>query len=295
MSRFAYVNGRYVPHAQASVHVEDRGYQFADGVYEVIALRNGLPVDLGLHLDRLNRSLAALFIDEPMPRRALVHVLRQVVKKNRVGNGIVYVQVTRGVAPRNHPFPRHVPPALVITARPRVGPRADQVENGIRVLTMADARWARCDIKAIALLPNVLAKQQAAEAGAYEAWLTTPDGSVTEASASNAWIIEADGTLVTHPLGQAILPGVTRAVVLDIARQAGIPVTERPFTVAEAKAAREAFITSTTSLVLPVVQIDDVVIGNGHPGEVARRLRALYIDHMSGKSAGWDAEGHLGS
>ncbi|MFA7431450.1 MAG: D-amino-acid transaminase, partial [Rhodospirillaceae bacterium] len=288
MSRIAYVNGRYLPHSQALVHVEDRGYQFSDGVYEVIAIRGGLPVDLGLHLVRLSNSLDALFIDEPMPRRALVHVLRQVVKRNRVRNGIVYVQVTRGVAPRNHPFPHNVPPSLVVTAKLRVGPRADQVEEGVRVVTVPDGRWARRDIKSISLLPNVLAKQRAVEAGAYEAWLTTPDGTVTEASASNAWMVEADGTLVTHPLGHDILPGVTRAMVIKVAQQAGIAVAERAFTVAEAKAARESFITSTTSYVLPVVQIDDTVIGNGHPGEVARRLRALYIDHMGGKAAGWD-------
>lgn len=286
MSRIAYVNGRYVPHGRAMVHVEDRGYQFADGVYEVIALRGGAPVDLGLHLDRLSRSLAELFIDEPMPRAVLVHILRQVVARNRVRDGIVYLQVTRGVAPRNHPFPRHVHPAVVVTARPRVGPRADQVEQGVRVISVPDGRWARRDVKSVSLLPNVLAKQRAAEKGAYEAWLTMPDGTVTEASSSNAWIVDADGTLVTHALSHDILPGVTRKVVLDLARAEGIPVAERVFTLDEAKAAREAFITSTTSFVLPVTQIDDAVIGNGHPGTVALRLRTLYLERMAG-AATW--------
>lgn len=285
MSRIAYVNGRYVAHGRAMVHVEDRGYQFADGVYEVIALRGGVPVDLGPHLDRLDRSLAELSIAAPMPRRALVHVLRQVVARNRVKDGIVYLQVTRGVAPRNHPFPRHVRPAVVVTARPRVGPRADQVEQGVRVIGVADGRWARRDVKSVSLLPNVLAKQRAVEKGAYEAWLTLPDGTVTEASSSNAWVVTADGTLVTHPLGHDILPGVTRRAVLDLARAEGIPVAERPFTLAEAKAAREAFITSTTAFVLAVTQIDDTVIGNGHPGTVATRLRALYVARMAGATA----------
>lgn len=288
MSRIAYVNGRYVPHGEAAVHVEDRGYQFADGVYEVIAIHRGQPVDLGPHLDRLSRSLAELFIAEPMPRRALVHILRQVVVRNRVRDGIVYVQVTRGVAPRNHPFPKHIRPAVVVTARSRVGAKPAQAEAGVRVVTVPDGRWARRDVKSIALLPNVLAKQRAAEVSAFEAWLTTPDGTVTEASSSNAWIVTAEGTLVTHPLGHDILPGVTRAVVLNLARQAGIAVEERPFTVDEARRAREAFITSTTSLVLPVVQIDDAVVANGYPGETARRLRAMYVEHMAGEAAGWE-------
>ncbi|MGC2854206.1 D-amino-acid transaminase [Novispirillum sp. DQ9] len=285
MSRIAYVNGRYVPHSDAAVHVEDRGYQFADGVYEVIAVRGGAAVDLGLHLDRLSRSLAALSIAEPMSRRALAHILRQVVVRNRVRDGIVYLQITRGVAPRNHPFPRHVRPSVVVTARPGVGPRAAQVEEGGRVVSVPDARWARRDVKSVSLLPNVLAKQAAVEKGAYEAWLTMPDGTVTEASASNAWIVTADGTLVTHPLGHDILPGVTRKVVLDLARAAGMTVAERAFTLDEAKAAREAFITSTTAFVLAVTQIDDTVVGNGHPGEVARALRALYQDRMAGAAA----------
>lgn len=285
MSRIAYVNGRYVPHARASVHVEDRGYQFADGVYEVIAIRGGAPVDLGPHLERLSRSLAELFIAEPMPRRVLVHILRQVVVRNRVRDGIVYLQVTRGVAPRNHPFPRHVAPAVVVTARPHAGPRADQVEQGVSVVSVADGRWSRRDVKSVSLLPNVLAKQIAVEKGAYEAWLTLPDGTVTEASASNAWMVDADGTLVTHPLGHDILPGVTRKVVLELARAEGIPVAERAFSLAEAKAAREAFITSTTSFVLAVTQIDDTVIGNGHPGAVASRLRTLYLERMAGAAA----------
>lgn len=288
MSRIAYVNGRYVAHSDAAVHVEDRGYQFADGVYEVIAVRGGAAVDLSLHLDRLSRSLAALSIAEPMSRRALTHILRQVVVRNRVRDGIVYLQITRGVAPRNHPFPRHVRPSVVVTARPGVGPRAAQVEEGVRVVSVPDARWARRDVKSVSLLPNVLAKQAAVENGAYEAWLTMPDGTVTEASTSNAWIVTADGTLVTHPLGHDILPGVTRKVVLDLARAVGMTVAERAFTLDEAKAAREAFITSTTAFVLAVMQIDDTVVGNGHPGEVARALRALYQDRMAGAAA-WTA------
>lgn len=280
MSRIAYVNGRYVPHGDAAVHVEDRGYQFADGVYEVIAIHRGTPVDLGPHLDRLDRCLADMQIARPMTRPALVHVLRQVVRRNRVRDGIVYLQVTRGVAPRNHAFPKGVAPAVVVTARPRVGPSPKQVAEGVGIITLPEQRWARRDVKTVGLLANVLAKQKAAEAGAFEAWLVAPDGTVTEATSSNAWIVTAEGVLVTRPLSWEILPGITRMRVIDLARRAGLRVEERAFSVEEARAAREAFVTSTTAFVLPVVSIDGTPIANGHPGTVAGQLRALYMDHM---------------
>jgi D-alanine transaminase len=277
MSRVAYVNGRYVPHAEASVHIEDRGYQFADGVYEVIAILGGKFLDEEGHHQRLERSLRELRIAPPMNRRALSHVLRETVRRNRIASGIVYIQITRGVSRRDHPFPAGVPASLVVTARRIKGPSSAAVEQGIGVVTLPDIRWRRRDIKSISLLPNVLAKQAARENQAYEAWLVGEDGRVHEGSSTNAWIVTRAGVLVTHPAGPEILNGITRLGVLAAARKQGIKIEERPFTVDEAKAAREAFISSTTSHVLPVVSIDGQPVGNGHPGEVTRALLAGYL------------------
>jgi D-alanine transaminase len=283
MARISYVNGRFLPHVQALVHVEDRGYQFADGVYEVIAIRDGEPANEALHFARLERSLAGLRIAAPMSPRALDLVIRQLVRRNRLRDGIVYLQVTRGVAPREHRFPDHARPSLVLTARRARPLRAEAVEEGVAVITIPDIRWGRCDIKSIALLPNALGKQEAYEAGAYEAWQIDAEGMVTEGTSTNAWIVTDTGEVVTHPADHAILDGVTRVRVIDIARAAGIAVTLRPFSVAEAKAAREAFLTSTTAALLPIVQIDDSPIGDGWPGPLTRRLRALYLAAATGK------------
>lgn len=277
MSRVAYVNGQYVPHAEAGVHIEDRGYQFADGVYEVIALIGGKFLDEEGHHQRLERSLRELRIAQPMDRRALSHVLRETVRQNRLTSGIVYIQITRGVARRDHPFPADVPPSLVVTARRIKGPSAAAVEQGIAVITAPDIRWQRRDIKSISLLPNILAKQAARESKAYEAWLVGEDGVVHEGSSTNAWIVTREGVLVTHPAGNEILNGITRLGVLAAAKKQGLKVEERPFTVAEAKAAKEAFISSTTSHVLAVVSIDGQPVGNGHPGEATRALLTGYL------------------
>ncbi|WP_299443662.1 D-amino-acid transaminase [uncultured Rhodospira sp.] len=286
MSRVAYVNGRYLPHAEAAVHVEDRGLQFADGVYEVIAIVNGRPIDLGGHMTRLARSLRELRMAMPMPARPLRIVLREVVRRNRVRNGIVYLQVSRGAYKRDHPFPPpSVLPSLVVTARSGVAPSASMVENGVGVVTVADQRWARRDIKSVSLLPNVLAKQHAKDMGAYEAWQVDRDGFVTEGTSTNAWIVTQDGTLVTRPLGHDILAGITRDAVLRLAREAGLTVEERPFTVDEARAAREAFISSTTAAALPIVRIDDAVIANGVPGSITRQVWDLYEGYMAGPGA----------
>jgi D-alanine transaminase len=282
MSRIAYVNGRYARHGEAQVHIEDRGYQFADGVYEVIAVVGGRLVDGGPHIERLERSLAELEMAMPMARGALEVVLAETVRRNGVREGMVYVQVSRGVARRDHPFPRNARQALVVTSRSLVFPRDSDSVVGARVITTPDIRWGRCDIKSISLLPNVLAKQQAIEAGAYETWMVDGDGHVTEGSATNTWILSRDGYVVTRPLSNAILGGITRQTVLRLARTAGVAVEERAFTVAEAKAAREAFITSTTNLLKPVTQIDDAVIGNGEPGETSRHLLGLYLDYARG-------------
>jgi D-alanine transaminase len=275
MSRIAYVNGQYVPHRRAAVHVEDRGYQFADGVYEVVAVRGGQLIDLPPHFDRLERSLRELAIEPPMSRRALSFVLKEVVRRNRVRNGIVYLQITRGVAPRDHQFPVDPSAAVVVTARNAM-PKVALREAGVGVVSTPDIRWKRRDIKSVSLLPNVLAKQKAVESGVYEAWQIDEDGFVTEGSATNAWIVTKDGEIVTRHTDESILSGVTRLAVMALAKRDGITVVERPFSLEEAKAAKEAFLTSTTSNVMPVIAIDGSVIGNGHPGMVTRALSELY-------------------
>lgn len=280
MTRAAYVNGRFVPLAAATIGIEERGLQFAHGVYEVLKAVGGRLVDLDRHLERLERSAAAIEVPLPMSRGALVLLLEELLRRNRLRDAAVYVQVSAGVAPRNHAWPPGLRPSLVATVRPARFPTAAEMASGVRVITMPDERWARCDIKSIALLPNVLAKQRAAAAGCREAWLIDRDGLVTEGASSNAWIVDRDGTLVTRPLGPAILGGVTRAVLLELARAHGIAVAERPFRLEEAQAAREAFLTSTTSLVLPVTEIDGRPIANGRPGSLTLRLARLYAAHV---------------
>jgi D-alanine transaminase len=279
MLHIAYVNGRYLPHEQASVHIEDRGYQLADGVYEVCIVREGRLIDEERHLRRLARSLDELQIRWPMHRSALAIVIREVVRRNRVRDGMVYVQVTRGVAPRNHPFPpASVRPSLVVTARSTdIAAGEKSASEGIAVITTPDTRWERVDIKSVSLLPNVLAKQKAKEAGAIEAWFVDRDGLVTEGASTNAWIVTGEGVLVTRGLSNAILRGVTRDVVLDLLRREEIRFEERGFTVAEAIGAREAFITSAGNLVMPVIRIDGHAIGSGQPGELSLKLRRLFF------------------
>lgn len=280
MPRIAYVNGRYLPHAHAGVHIEDRGYQFADGVYEVCEVARGFIVDMTRHLDRLDRSLRELAIGWPLHRSALQVVMREVVRRNHVRNGLVYLQVTRGVAPRDHVYPAaETPRTLVVTAK-KTDPAASakRAEKGIKVITVPENRWERVDIKTVGLLPNAMAKQKAKEAGAQEAWFVDPDGTVKEGASTNAWIVTQDGRLVTRPAEFGILRGVTRATVMDVAKKLGVKVEERAFTVEEARKAREAFITAATTIVMPVVDIDGSAIANGHPGSVAVSLRAAFFD-----------------
>jgi D-alanine transaminase len=281
MSRIAYVNGRYGPHRNALIHVEDRGYQFADGVYEVCEVREARLVDERRHMARLTRSLAELRIGLPMPLPALSVVLHETVRRNRVRNGTVYLQITRGVARRDFAFPPPATaPSIVVTARSHDTVKAENAAaEGIAVITLADKRWARPDIKSVSLLPNVLAKQAARDAGAREAWLVDGRGYVTEGASSNAWIITADGEVVTRPADNSILSGISRAVVLDVLAARGLTFTERPFTVAEAKAAREAFITAASQIVQPVVSIDGKPVGDGRPGPVALALRRQFHRH----------------
>ena len=286
MPRLAYVNGRYVPHARAVVHVEDRGYQFADGVYEVVPIRRGRLIDEDPHLDRLDYSLRALRIAWPMSRAALKLVLRELIRRNGVADGIVYVQATRGVAPRDHKFPAHPRTALVVTTKRLKPLSASLLATGAAVITIPDDRWRRCDIKSVSLLPNVLGKQQAVEAGAYEAWQVDAEGYVTEGTSTNAWIVTADGRLVTRDAGPAILNGITRRSLLKLLRAEGLAFEERRFSVAEAMAAREAFLTSSSSVVLPVTRIDGAAIGDGRPGPLTARLRARYLADVAGGEAG---------
>jgi len=281
MPRIAYVNGRYVPLSQAVVHIEDRGYQFADAVYEYFSVFDGKVGDFDGHIERLWRSLSELRIDRPMSQAALKTVMDQTVRRNRIRQGAIYLQISRGTAPRDHAFPEAgTPPSVVITAKP-VDFTAGEAKaaKGVKVLTQPDIRWGRCDIKTVGLLPNVLAKQAAREAGAYEAWLVDDLGFVTEGASTNAWIIDESGALRTRDTQANILRGVTRLHLLDIAAEAGLTVDQRPFTVAEAKRAKEAFITAASTFVMPVVEVDGAKIGDGAPGPVAKRLRALYLSN----------------
>ncbi len=285
MPRYAYVNGRYLQHGDAAVHIEDRGYQFGDGVYEVIPVAGARPVDEGPHLDRLERSLAELCIDMPVPRRSLELICREMLRRNGLRDGLVYIQVTRGVAPRNHSFPAEVHPSLVITTKRMNFAGESKFEKGVSVITVPDRRWERRDIKTTNLLPNCLAKQEAVEAGAYEALQIDREGNVTEGTSSNAWIVTRDGRLVTRHLSNDILHGVTRRTILAIALEEGVTFEERPFNVEEALGSEEAFVTSATSFLTPVVRIDGKPIGDGKPGSLTRRLLAWYRDYIAGMRA----------
>jgi D-alanine transaminase len=279
MARVSYVNGSYELHSEAAVHIEDRGYQFADGIDEYFAFYNGTLLDADLHFTRLERSLAALSIDKPMSTASLRIVINELIERNNKPDGGVYLQVTRGVARRDHPFPKHIKPALTITVCSAKSPKPHEIKNGVHAITLADHRWHRRDVKSVSLLANVLAKQEAAKKQVREAWLVMENGTISEGSVSNAYII-AKGELVTHPAGTQILGGVTRDVVLKLARANDIKVVEKPFSLADIKSAAEAFITSTSANVLPVVKVDDITIGKGKPGAVTQKLMALYHDHV---------------
>ncbi len=287
MSRIAYVSGRYTPHSEAAVSVEDRGFQFADGIYEVISIHNGHYVDEIPHLDRWDRSLAGLLLPPAMPRVSMRQAMARMIRLNRVRHGILYMQLTRGTARRDAPFPTGpTPPNFVMTARNQNLPSEAQVEAGGSLLSVPEIRWKRCDVKSVALLPNVLAKQKAREHGASEAlFVRDEDEVVTEGGSTNVFMVSTDGTLVTHPATNAILGGITRDRVLQLARFAGLTVDERPFTLTEAKAAREIFITSTRMAVFPIVQIDDAVIANGKPGSTSLDINRLYRAFCAAEAA----------
>ncbi|MDB5553133.1 MAG: dat [Rhizobium sp.] len=288
MTRIAYVNGRYVRHADAQVHIEDRGYQFADGVYEVCEVRHGMIVDLTRHLDRLGRSLGELRIAWPMHRAALVRVIREVLKRNRVKNGLFYLQVTRGVAKRDHVFPHpDTKPSVVVTAK-NTNPAiiAAKNANGIKAITVPENRWDRVDIKTVGLLSNALVRQQAKEAGAQEAIYVDADGTVKEGAATNVWMVDQDGTLLTRPAEHGILRGITRTTLMDVAGKLGIKIREEAFSAEKMLASREVFITAATSICFPVVEIDGKTIANGHPGSVSQKIREAFFD-IAEKTSIW--------
>jgi D-alanine transaminase len=282
--RIAYVNGRYCAHGVAGVHIEDRGLQLGDSIYEVVGVLGGVLCDEEEHLDRLERSLGELRMAMPMERAAIRLVMRELKRRNDLRDGFLYLQVTRGALRRDHPIPEKGPrPTLVMTARGR-NPAAVRrlLEEGIAVQTMPDERWGRCDIKTTQLLANAIAKTEARRAGAYEAWLTDTDGFITEGSSTTAWIVDGEGRLLTRELSTAILPGVTRRVILEVAGESQIPFLQRAFTPAEAAVAREAFISSASGSAVPVLAIDGQKIGNGRPGPVTRRIQELYAARVAG-------------
>ena len=285
--RIAYVNGRYLPHGQASVHIEDRALQLGDGIYEVNNVIAGRAINQDYHLDRMERSLREIGMNMPMSRGALKLVMHEMIARNRIANGLLYLQVTRGAVRRDHIPPANPPkPTLIMTMRAQdMTTLAVRVEKGIGVSTQPDIRWGRCDIKTVQLLPNLMAKQAAKKAGGFEAWLVDDDGFVTEGASTNAWIVDVDGVVITRDLSNSILPGVTRRTMLEVLAEAQIKVAERKFTVAAAKAAREAFLTSATGAAVPVVTIDGEQVGDGAPGPITRRLQGLYAAKTGAKTA----------
>ncbi|MFM9848217.1 MAG: D-amino-acid transaminase [Hyphomicrobiaceae bacterium] len=277
-TRTVYVNGRYLAYAEAAIHAEDRGFQFGDAAYEVCEVRHGRLIDEERHMQRLKRSLGELRIAEPMLAGAWARVMRETIRRNRVTDGLVYLQVSRGASPRDFLFPpAGTEPTVVCLARRIPKGKGDTTAaKGIAIKTVPDIRWSRCDIKTVMLLPSSLAKEAARAEGANDAWFVDAKGFVTEGASSNAWIVDKDGRLVTRAVDQSILRGVTRTTLADLLRREGVAFVERPFTVEEAKQAREAFLTSATSVVMPIVAIDGKAIGNGEPGLLTLRLRETF-------------------
>ncbi len=285
MARIAYVNGRYLPYAQAQIHIDDRGYQFADGVYEVIHVRDHRMVDAGPHFDRFDFSLGELRIKPPMSRAALRLVLGELLIRNDIENGLLYFQATRGVAPRDHKFPAKSRTSLVATAKRLRAMPARALAEGVSVISIPDIRWQRCDIKSLALLPNILGKQQAVEKGAYEAWQVDANGFITEGTSTNAWIVTTGKRLVTRPLSHSILAGIVRRSLLGMTEGLGVTFEQRPFSLAEARDADEAFLTSSSGFLLPVTTLDGQAVGDGKVGSVTRALLKRMETYVAGVQA----------
>lgn len=283
MTRICYVNGQYVPATHAVVPMEDRGYHFADGVYEVIVFFNGRLLDEQPHLERLKHSLSVLRMSLPMSEAALKLVMRELMAKHPFKDGYIYLQITRGVAHRDHGFPAGVKPSVTMFVNREKKPTRQQVQEGVSAVTVPDIRWGRCDAKTISLLPNVLARQASIEAGARETWLVNKDGFITEGSHSNAFLIKG-GKVITHPADEHILNGVRRINILRLCKENGIDVEERPFHKDELRDAEGAFMSSATSNVLPIVSVDGVSVGNGQPSELTQRIYALYQRHVTAQT-----------
>lgn len=277
MGRIVYVNGAFLPEEDAKISVFDRGFLFADGVYEVSAILNGKMVDNEAHLARLKRSLGELAITHPIPLAEVGEVQKEVIRRNEVHEGLIYLQVTRGAADRDFPYPSDATPSLVMFTQERNIVENPTAARGISVITLPDIRWGRRDIKTVGLLPAAMAKQAALNAGAGDAWMVE-DGVVTEGSSNNAYIVTFDGTIVTRALSNKILHGITRRAVLALAEREGLMVEERSFTPEEAYEAAEAFSTSASAFVMPIVKVDEHILSNGAPGPVTRKLRELYIE-----------------
>lgn len=284
MARIVYLNGDFLPFEEAKIPIMDRGFLFGDGIYEVSAVLNGRLVDNEAHLARLERSLGEICIRNPYAAAEWTRLEEELVRRNGVVEGLVYMEVTRGAAERDFTFPKDAKPTVVMFTQTKNISRSPQAEAGVAVISVPDLRWKRRDIKSVALLAQVLAKQEAAQAGVYEAWMVE-DGIVTEGGSSTAFIITGDGRIVTRPLSTAVLPGITRQAVMRLAAETGLVVEERPFALDEAFAAAEAFLTSASSFVMPVVTIDGRAVAEGRPGPMTRRLRALYLDMAGGDAA----------
>ena len=277
MSRIVYVNGKFVPESEAHVSVFDRGFLFGDGVYEVSSVLDRGLVDNPAHLLRLERSLGELGMASPASPEEIVRAQKELIARNGLDEGVVYLQITRGPADRDFAYPTEPKPTLVMFTQKKPLVDNPQAARGITVITVPDLRWSRRDVKTVGLLAASMAKQAALDAGAGDAWMVE-DGYVTEGTSNNAYIVTAGGVVVTRHLGHEILHGITRASVLRLARERQIAIEERPFTVDEAKVAAEAFITSASSFVIPVIGIDGEPIGDGKPGAITSRLREIYIE-----------------
>tara|TARA_X000000950_G_scaffold281560_1_gene378585 strand:- start:1619 stop:2458 length:840 start_codon:yes stop_codon:yes gene_type:complete len=277
MTRIAYVDGAYLPFDQAGVHIEDRGYQFADGIYEVFALIDGQMLDVDAHLKRLELSLEKINLASPVSYSALLVILNETIRANNIRDGLVYMQITRGRAARNHAYPAVSQPVLSVTVRPiNETHRRHVAETGIKVISTEDQRWKRCDIKSISLLPNVMAKQAAVEAGAQEAWMIDVEGFVTEGASTTAWIVDESGKLRTRPLANDILDGITRQMLLSLIDELQLELDETPFTIDEAYSSNEAFSTASSLIVMPIIEIDGHKVGNGKPGQITTQLLQNY-------------------
>ena len=283
MTKCVYVNGQFLRRRNATIDIEDRGFNFGDAVYEVIFLNNGILVDEEEHLKRLEYSLSELGIPLPKSRRILSLLIREVIRLNRIMDGFVYLQVSRGVAPRDHLIPDNITPSLVIMARSSNLVAKPSIKDGVSVITVPDLRWHRRDIKTTQLVANCLAKSNAVKAGAGEAWMVDENGAITEGSSSNAWIVTSNRELLTRPPSSEILNAITRRTILALAKEECLEFYERAFTTSEALKAAEAFFTSATSLATPVLSIDGKKIGSGKVGPITKKLQSMYIKFASGQ------------